>query len=111
VQPKIGEKAEFEAAVGLKIPTNSDAHTTAYVDGAVNYLFDRGFDGGGLTWWDISKDSGGAGLLVQGGFDLSKDGKWQLVGQTRVPFFSHTDHIDNNYQLWAGFRFRPNSWK
>jgi hypothetical protein len=111
VQPKIGENAEFEAAVGVKFPTDSDAHTTMFVDGAVNRLTSKGFFGGGISWWDIGKDSTGVGLLLQGGFDLSKDGKWQLVGQTRVPFFNQFDNIDNNYQLWGGIRFKPNSWK
>ena len=70
----------------------------------------RGFFGGGVSWWDIGKDSAGVGLLLQGGFDLDKDGKWQIVGQTRVPF-NQFDNIENNYQFWGGIRFRPNSWK
>ncbi len=114
VQPKIGDDAEFEAAVGVKFPINeSDSHTDAYLDAAVNRVLAHGFFGGGISWWDIGhgSDSGGVGLLLQGGFDLDKDGKWQLVGQTRVPFFNHFDNIENNYQLWAGFRFRPNSYK
>jgi hypothetical protein len=111
VQPKIGDNAQFEAAVGLKIPFDSDAHTTAFVDGAVNRVLSRGFFGGGVSWWDIGKDSTGVGLLLQGGFDLDKNGKWQLVGQTRVPFFNQFDNIENNYQFWGGIRFLPNSWK
>jgi hypothetical protein len=110
-QPKIGDNAEFEAAVGIKIPFDDDAHTTAFLDGAVNRVLDRGFFGGGISWWDIGKDSTGVGLLLQGGFDLSSDGKWQLVGQTRVPFFNQFDNIENNYQFWGGIRFKPNSWK
>ena len=111
VQPKIGDNAEFEAAVGVKFPFEDDAHTTLFADAAVNRLLSRGFFGGGLSAWDIGKDSSGIGLLLQGGFDLDKDGKWQLVGQTRVPFFNQFDNIENNYQFWAGFRFRPFSWK
>jgi hypothetical protein len=111
VQPKIGENGQFEAAVGLKIPTDSDAHTTAFLDGAVNRVLSRGFFGGGVSWFDIGKDSGGVALLLQGGFDLDKDGKWQLVGQTRVPFFNRADDIDNNYQFWGGLRFRPFHWQ
>ena len=110
-QPKIGEKAQFEAAVGVKFPTDHDAHTTAFVDAAVNRVGDKGFFGGGVSFWDIGKDSSGVGLLLQGGFDLDKDGKWQLVAQTRVPFFNQFDNIDNNYQFWAGLRFRPFNWK
>lgn len=111
VQPKIGDNAEFEAAVGVKFPFEDDAHTNLFVDAAINRIASRGFFGGGLSAWDIGKDSSGVGLLLQGGFDLDKDGKWQLVGQTRVPFFNQFDNIDNNYQFWGGLRFRPNSWK
>jgi hypothetical protein len=110
-QPKIGENAQFEAAVGVKIPTDHDSHTTAFLDAAVNRVFNKGFFGGGVSYWDIGKDSTGVGLLLQGGFDLDKDGKWQFVGQTRVPFFNQFDNIDNNYQFWGGLRFRPFNWK
>jgi hypothetical protein len=110
-QPMIGDKSQFEAAVGVKFPFDDDAHTTAFVDAAVNRVGSKGFFGGGVSWWDIGKDSTGVGLLLQGGFDLDKDGKWQLVGQTRVPFFNQFDNIDNNYQFWGGLRFRPFHWK
>ena len=111
VQPKLGDKGQFEAAVGVKLPSDSDAHTTLFADAAVNRLLNRGFFGGGVSWWDIGKDSTGVGLLLQGGFDLDKNGKWQLVGQTRVPFFNQFDNIENNYQFWGGLRFKPFSWK
>jgi hypothetical protein len=110
VQPKIGDNAEFEAAVGVKFPFEDDAHTGIFADAAVNRLLSRGFFGGGLSYWDIGKDSGGVGILLQGGFDLDKNGKWQLVGQARAPF-SQFDNLDNNYQFWGGLRFKPNSWK
>jgi hypothetical protein len=115
IQPKIGDNAEFEAALGIKFPFDDEdkqgnAHTGIFADAAVNYLAGKGFFGGGLSFWDIGKDSGGIGLLVQGGFDLDANGKWQLVGQARAPF-SEFDNLDNNYQLWGGIRFRPNSWK
>jgi hypothetical protein len=111
IQPKIGETAELEAALGVKFPFDDDAHTTVFGDVAVNRLTSRGFFGGGISWWDIGKDSTGVGLLLQGGYDLTADGKWQLVGQTRVPFFNQFDNIENNYQFWGGIRFRPFSWK
>lgn len=111
VQPAIGDNAAFEAAVGVKIPFDDDAHTTLFADAAINRMLSSGFFGGGVSFWDIGKDSSGVGLLLQAGFDLDKDGKWQLVGQTRVPFFNQIDSIDNNYQFWGGFRFRPFNWK
>jgi hypothetical protein len=110
-QPKIGDNAEFEAALGVKFPFDDDAHTTLFGDAAVNRLLSKGFFGGGISFWDIGKDSSGVGLLLQGGVDLDKNGKWQLVGQTRVPFFNQFDNIENNYQFWGGLRFKPNSWK
>jgi hypothetical protein len=113
VQPMIGDNAQFEASLGVKFPFDDDdvAHTALFAEAAVNRVLSRGFFGGGVSWWDIGKDSTGVGLLLQGGFDLDKDGKWQLVGQTRVPFFNQFDDIDNNYQFWGGLRFRPFSWK
>lgn len=106
IQPMIGAKAQFDAQLGVKISFKDTAHTAMFADAAVNYVGSRGFFGAGLSWWDIGKDSGGIGPLVQGGFDLDKDAKWQLVGQARS-IFSELDNIDNNYQLWAGLRFRP----
>jgi hypothetical protein len=111
VQPMIGDNAQFEAAVGVKFPFEDDAHTNVFLDAAVNRVASRGFFGGGISAWDLGKDSSGVGLLLQGGFDLDKDGKWQIVGQTRVPFFNQFDDIDNNYQFWGGLRFRPFNWK
>jgi hypothetical protein len=115
IQPKISEKAEFEGAIGIKFPFDDEdkqgnAHTAIFADAAVNYLAGKGFFGGGLSFWDIGKDSGGIGLLLQGGFDLDANGKWQFVGQARAPF-SEFGNLENNYQLWGGIRFRPNSWK
>jgi hypothetical protein len=109
-QPMLGEHAQFDAQLGVKFNFQDGAHTTMFADAAVNYVAGKGFIGGGLSWWDISKDSGGIGPLVQGGFDLDKDGKWQLVGQARAPFSEFGD-LSNNYQFWGGLRFRPNSWK
>ena len=111
IQPKIGENAEAEVAVGYKINFEDGAHSSLYADGAVNYLFGSGFIGGGITFWDIFQDDTRFfGLLVQAGWDVTRDGKWQIVGQARGPFDEFGD-LDNNYQLWAGVRFRPNSWK
>jgi len=110
VQPRIGDNTEFEAALGVKFPFEDDAHTALFADAAVNRILGRGFLGGGLSWWDIGQDSGGIGVLVQAGVDLTKDGKWQLAGQARAPF-SEFDDLENNYQFWGGFRFRPNSSK
>jgi hypothetical protein len=109
-QPMIGESLQFDGQVGLKIGFEDNSHTTAFADAALNYAPGRGFFGAGLSWWDVGKDTSDLGLLVQGGFDLDSDGKWQLVGQARAPF-SQFDDIDNNYQVWGGIRFRPFHWQ
>lgn len=110
VQPRLGEHTELEMALGVKFPIEDDAHTAVFADVAVNRILGRGFLGGGLSWWDVGEDSGGIGVLLQGGLDLRRDGKWQLVVQARTPF-SEVDDLENNYQFWGGFRFRPNSEK
>jgi hypothetical protein len=74
------------AALGLKIPFKDDADTAAFGDLAVNRVLRKGFLGAGLSWFDIGKDSGGLGVLLQGGVDLDKDGKWQFTVKARAPF-------------------------
>jgi hypothetical protein len=110
IQPMIGDNTQLEAGVGVKFPIDEDdAHTGFIANLAVNRVLSRGFFGGGVSYWG-GKDSGGLGPLVQGGLDLDKDGKWQLVTQGRM-IFSELDNIDNNYQFWGGIRFRPNAYK
>jgi hypothetical protein len=111
ILPMLSDSAQLDVALGIKGAFDDDAHTALFGDAAINKVLSKGFFGGGVSFWDIGKDSSGVGLLLQGGVDLDKDGKWQLVGQTRVPFFNQFDNIENNYQFWGGIRFRPNSWK
>jgi hypothetical protein len=111
ILPMLSDSAQLDVALGFKGAFDDDAHSAIFGDAAINKVLSNGFFGGGVSFWDIGKDSSGVGLLLQGGFDLDKDGKWQLVGQTRVPFFNQFDNIENNYQFWGGIRFRPNSWK
>jgi hypothetical protein len=111
IQPMIGKSAQLEVALGGKINTRDSENSSIFGDVAINAVLGKGFFGGGLTFWDLTEsDTRAVGLLVQGGFDLTKDGKWQLVAQARAPF-NQFDDIDNNYQVWGGFRFRPNSSK
>ena len=89
IQPMISDKAQFEAALGVKFAVRQPERTRrCFGDAAVNRVLSNGFFGGGVSWWDIGKDTSSVGLLLQGGFDLDKDGKWQIVGQTRLPFFN-----------------------
>jgi hypothetical protein len=112
IQPMIGDNTALDAAVGFKFPVDDDdeAHSSLFGNVAINRVLSKGFVGAGVSFWDIGKDSGGVGPLVQGGFDLDADGKWQIVAQARTTF-SGIDDIDNNYQLWGGIRFRPNAFK
>jgi len=43
--------------------------------------------------------------LVQLGFDMGGDRRVQLVVEGRAPF-DQFDDLGNNYQFWAGLRFR-----
>jgi hypothetical protein len=112
VQPLIGDNVELEVAVGGKINARDSENSSIFGDLAINRVLGGGFVGAGLSAWDLTRSNGSraVALLVQGGFDLTKDGKWQLVGQARAPF-NKFDDLDNNYQVWGGFRFRPNSSK
>jgi hypothetical protein len=112
VQPLIGDNTEIEIAIGGKINTRDSDNSSMFGDIAINRVLGGGFVGAGISAWDLTLSNGSrsVALLVQGGFDLTKDGKWQLVGQARAPF-NKFDDMDNNYQIWGGFRFRPNSSK
>ena len=111
-QPMIATNTELEVGAGAKINTRDSDNWSIFGDLAVNRVVGAGFFGGGISAWDLTRDNGSrsVALLLQGGFDLSKDGKWQLVAQARAPF-NKFDNLDNNYQFWGGLRFRPNSWK
>ncbi len=112
IQPKIGDKAEFEASFGVKVNVRDTENTSIFADAAVNGLLGRAFVGGGVSAWDLTRSNGSRALalLLQTGVDLTSDGKWQLVAQGRAPF-TKMDDIDNNYQFWGGVRFRPFSSK
>jgi hypothetical protein len=112
IQPKLGDNAELELAFGGTINTRDSDNSSIFADLALNYVAKGAFFGGGVSAWDLTRDNGSraAALLLQGGIDLTKDGKWQFAAQGRVPF-NKFDDIDNNYQFWGGFRFRPFSEK
>jgi hypothetical protein len=112
IQPLIADNVELEVAIGGKINTRDSDNSSMFGDLAINRVLGGGFLGAGISAWDLTLSNGSrsVALLVQGGFDLTKDGRWQLVGQARAPF-NKFDDMDNNYQIWGGFRFRPNSSK
>ncbi len=112
IQPKIGEKAELEAAVGFKLNARDTENSSVFADLAINGLLGPAFIGGGVSAWDLTRSNGSRALalLLQTGVDLTPDGKFQLVMQGRAPF-NKMDDVDNNYMFWGGLRFRPFSSK
>ncbi len=111
IQPKIAENTELEAAFGVKVNLRDSENTSVFGDIAVNQIFGKVFLGGGVSAWDLTEsDTRSIALLLQTGFDLTSDGKLQLVAQARAPFNKMRD-LDSNYMVWGGFRFRPFSAK
>ena len=107
IQPKIGDKAELEAAVGLNVEDTEN--TSIFADLAVNGLLGKAFSGG-VSAWDLTRSNGSRGvtLLLPTGLDLTSNGKWPLA-QGRAPFEQEIDKMDNNYMVWGGVRFRVSS--
>ena len=105
--PRLGEHLQAEISVGFKLNLEETEDSSIFVDAALNGYFSGGFVGGGVSFWDLTEDDTRAvALLVQLGFDLSPEQRWQLVVEGRIPF-DRFDDIENNYQFWGGIRFRP----
>ena len=111
IQPRLAEHTELEAAFGVKVNLRDSENTSVFGDVAINRLLGKAFLGAGLSAWDLTEsDTRSIALLLQGGFDLTRDGKWQVVAQGRAPFGEMGD-LENNYMVWGGLRFRPSSAK
>ncbi len=112
IQPKLGENAELEAAVGFKLNLRDSENSSVFADLAINGLFGPAFLGAGVSAWDLTRSNGSrsVALLLQTGVDVTPNGKIQLVAQGRAPF-NKMDDLDNNYMFWGGLRFRPFSSK
>jgi hypothetical protein len=119
VLPRISDNVEAELSAGLKIELGDDdddieldddedeSSVDLFIDAAINGYFGAGFIGGGVSFWDLTEeDSRTVALLIQAGFDLSPNRRWQLVIEGRAPF-EDMDDLDNNYMFWGGIRFRP----
>lgn len=105
--PEIKENLELELSIGGKINTRDTDNSSIFADVALNGVMDRWFIGGGVSFWDLTiSDTRTVAALVQTGFNLDQDGRFQFAVEGRVPF-DQFDDIDNNYQVWAGIRFRP----
>ncbi|MBN2369358.1 MAG: hypothetical protein JXO72_02610 [Vicinamibacteria bacterium] len=107
IQHRIGARAEVEMALGGKLNARDGENSSLFADVAFSCLMKGCFIGGGVSAWDLTRDNGSRllALLVQGGVDLTHDGRWRFVAQARAPF-ARFDDLDDNYQLWGGLRFR-----
>lgn len=104
--PMIADNADFEAAIGVKINLEDGDNSAVFGDVAVNGLFDRGFIGGGLSFWDLNlDDTRTVAALIHGGINLTKTETWQFIVEGRLPL-DQFDDIENNYQFWGGIRYR-----
>lgn len=124
ILPRIGDRAEFELAVGGKFVLSDDddddgelfdgdddtdfdteGENTLFIDAAIHALFGRGgFFGGGVSFWDLTDDERRTvSLLLQLGFGSEKV---QFSVEARAPF-EDLDDIGNNYMFWGGIRIRP----
>lgn len=106
VLPRLNDHVEVELSVGGKIDGSHSDNSSIFADVAVNGLFNGGFVGGGVSFWDLTEsDTRAVAALVQLGFDLGEARRVQFVVEGRAPF-DQFDDISNNYQVWGGFRFR-----
>lgn len=109
VLPRLNDHVELELSVGGKIDVSETDSSSLFADVAFNGLFDSGFIGGGVSFWDLTEsDTRAVAALVQLGFDIGEARRVQFVVEGRVPF-DQFDDISNNYQVWGGFRFRLGS--
>ena len=105
--PRLSESLQAEISVGFKLNLEEGDDSSVFIDAALNGYFSGGFVGGGVSFWDLTEeDTRAVALLVQLGFDLAPEQRWQLVVEGRIPF-DRFDDIENNYQFWGGIRFRP----
>jgi len=122
VLPRLGDNAELELALGGKFVISDDddvlddindipgvdiddgGDNSLFADAAIHALFDGGFVGGGVSFWDLTdSDLRTLSLLLQLGFGSDTV---QFSVESRIPF-EELDDIGNNYMFWGGVRIRP----
>jgi len=106
ILPQLNDHVEVELSVGAKIDVSETDSSSLFADVALNGVFNSGFVGAGVSFWDLTEsDTRAVAALVQLGFHLGEARRVQLVVEGRAPF-DQFDDIRNNYQVWGGFRFR-----
>jgi hypothetical protein len=105
--PQIADRTELELAFGGKINLEDGDNSSIFGDVAINqYLSEKFFIGGGVSFWDLTlDDTRSVALLIETGANLDDNGRYQLVVEGRIPF-DQFDDVSNNYQIWGGIRFR-----
>jgi hypothetical protein len=123
ILPRIANNVDLELSIGGKFVINDDdddddllpgddddfgddedSDHTLFIDAAIQAAFEKGFIGGGLSFWDLNDDDRRTvALLVQFGFGPEK---LQIMFEGRAPF-EDMDDLGNNYMFWGGIRIRP----
>jgi hypothetical protein len=106
ITPTFNDHLGAELAAGGKINTRDTGNSSIFIDAALQGLFEKGFIGGGVSFWDLTEsDTRAAALLVQFGLDITKSKNVQFVVEGRAPF-DKFDDLSNNYMFWGGIRIR-----
>ena len=96
----IAKNTELEAAFGVKFNLRDSENTSIFGDVAVNRILGKAFLGGGLSAWDLTEsDTRSIALLLQGGVDLTSNGKVQLAAQSARP---STRWATSRTTTWSG---------
>jgi hypothetical protein len=122
ILPRISDNVEAELSIGGKFVISDDEDDdngfldddddfddddddhTLFIDAAIHAVFEKGFIGGGVSFWDLNdEDKRTVALLVQFGFGPEK---LQIMFEGRAPF-EDMDEIGSNYMFWGGIRIRP----
>lgn len=102
IAPRFGEHGEAELAGGAKINFRDGDNSSIFADVAIHGVWDSGFIGGGVSFWDLTEDdTRSVDALLQVGFGSHRV---QFTVEGRIPF-DKFDDVDNNYMVWGGVRF------
>ncbi|MEQ1761271.1 MAG: hypothetical protein ABL986_23425, partial [Vicinamibacterales bacterium] len=97
-------------AVGVSVNLDEGDRSSLFAEVELNRVIGGGFVGAGIGVWDIThSDNIAPSLLVHVGAPLTRDsngnGRLLFVVEGRM-FLNDADDVANNYQAWAGVRYR-----
>ena len=103
---------ELGGAVGVALSVVQDddkvREHALFVEAEVNRWIGRGFVGGGVGLWDLTRsDTLTPTAMVHFGLPVADQLRFPIyfLVEGRL-FLDNVDDIDNNYQFWGGFRVR-----